>query len=305
MKSLVFLNINLVLRHLPQAITQSVQVFYTGAEWSEIRLRLLQKNFQIGLVPTMGALHQGHLDLVKRSKENCGVTVVSIFVNPTQFNNPEDFAKYPQSLNDDLDLLKTEGADYVFTPSVETMYPQKSQMTLDFGPLERVLEGAFRPGHFNGVGLIVSKLFHLIQPHVAFFGQKDLQQVAIIKRLVLDLSFPIEIQTVPTRRENDGLAMSSRNRRLDAVSREKSLLLFQSLSWAKEELLNGTSWLEVQQKVNRNFKQTEGVSLEYFELVGTESFEILKAFDPDQKSSLCVAAEVGKVRLIDNLPVNA
>ncbi|WP_439473956.1 pantoate--beta-alanine ligase [Algoriphagus formosus] len=293
------------MRHLPQAITQSVQVFYTGAEWSEIRLRLLQKNFQIGLVPTMGALHQGHLDLVKRSKENCGVTVVSIFVNPTQFNNPEDFAKYPQSLNDDLDLLKTEGADYVFTPSVETMYPQKSQMTLDFGPLERVLEGAFRPGHFNGVGLIVSKLFHLIQPHVAFFGQKDLQQVAIIKRLVLDLSFPIEIQTVPTRRENDGLAMSSRNRRLDAVSREKSLLLFQSLSWAKEELLNGTSWLEVQQKVNRNFKQTEGVSLEYFELVGTESFEILKAFDPDQKSSLCVAAEVGKVRLIDNLPVNA
>ncbi len=305
MKSLVFLNINLVLRHLPQAITQSVQVFYTGAEWSEIRLRLLQKNFLIGLVPTMGALHQGHLDLVKRSKENCDVTVVSIFVNPTQFNNPEDFAKYPQSLNDDLDLLKTEGADYVFTPSVETMYPQKSQMTLDFGPLERVLEGAFRPGHFNGVGLIVSKLFHLIQPHVAFFGQKDLQQVAIIKRLVLDLSFPIEIQTVPTRRENDGLAMSSRNRRLDAVSREKSLLLFQSLSWAKEELLNGTSWLEVQQKVNRNFKQTEGVSLEYFELVGTESFEILKAFDPDQKSSLCVAAEVGKVRLIDNLPVNA
>jgi pantoate--beta-alanine ligase len=304
-KSLVFLNINLVLRHLPQAITQSVQVFYTGAEWSEIRLRLLQKNFRIGLVPTMGALHQGHLDLVRRSKENCDVTVVSIFVNPTQFNNPEDFAKYPQSLNDDLDLLKTEGADYVFTPSVETMYPQKSQMSLDFGPLERVLEGAFRPGHFNGVGLIVSKLFHLIQPHVAFFGQKDLQQVAIIKRLVLDLSFPIEIQTVPTRREIDGLAMSSRNRRLDAVSREKSLLLFHSLSWAREELLNGTSWLEVQQKVKRNFKQTEGVSLEYFELVGTESFEILKSFDPNQKSSLCVAAEVGKVRLIDNLPVNA
>ncbi|KPQ17170.1 MAG: pantoate--beta-alanine ligase PanC, partial [Algoriphagus marincola HL-49] len=175
-----------------------MQVFYTEAEWSEIRLQLLQKNIRIGLVPTMGALHQGHLDLVKRSKENCDTTVVSIFVNPTQFNNPEDFAKYPQSLNDDLALLNTEGADYVFTPSVETMYPQKPQMTLDFGPLEQVLEGAFRPGHFNGVGLVVSKLFHLIQPHIAFFGQKDLQQVAIIKRLVLDLSFPIEIQTIPT-----------------------------------------------------------------------------------------------------------
>ena len=140
----------------------------------------------------MGALHQGHLDLVQMSLKNADVTIVSIFVNPTQFNNTEDFKKYPNTLEEDLKKLESVGVDYVFVPNVETMYPDKPELKLDFGFVERVLEGEFRPGHFNGVGLVVSKLFHAIRPHVAFFGQKDLQQVAVIKRLVKDLSLPIE-----------------------------------------------------------------------------------------------------------------
>jgi len=157
------------------------------------------------------------------------VTVVSIFVNPTQFNNPEDFKKYPNILDADLEKLESMNVDYVLLPSVETMYPNSPALSLDFGDLERVLEGKYRPGHFNGVGIIVSKLFHLIKPHIAFFGQKDLQQVAVIKRLVNDLSFDIQLEIVPTRRESDGLAMSSRNMRLDNEGRQKALLLFNNL----------------------------------------------------------------------------
>lgn len=275
----------------------------TPSEWNPLWLSHLQKNEKIGFVPTMGALHQGHLDLVQKSLENTDTTLVSIFVNPTQFNNPEDFKKYPNTLAEDLKKLESVGVDYVFVPNVETMYPDKAELKLDFGFVERVLEGEFRPGHFNGVGLVVSKLFHAIRPHVAFFGQKDLQQVAVIKRLVKDLSFPIELEIVSTRREEDGLAMSSRNLRLSSEERKQALILIHSLKKAKKELFEGKSWLEIQKEIEQDFLQVPLAKLDYFELVNPDTFESQSEFSPAKKSSICVAAYLGEIRLIDNLPI--
>lgn len=280
-----------------------MKLIHTPAEWNPLWLNHLQLNQHIGLVPTMGALHQGHLDLVENSRSKADITVVSIFVNPTQFNNPEDFKKYPVTLDSDLEKLEKAGADYVFLPSVDTMYPNLPGLTMDFGDLERVLEGEFRPGHFNGVGIVVSKLFHLIRPHVAFFGQKDLQQVGIIKRLVSDFSFPLELAVVPTRREADGLAMSSRNLRLNPSERSQALILFKSLEKAKSELFLGKKWLQILQEIEEDFSRIPSARLEYFELIHPESFERYVDFSLKEKSSICVAAYIGDVRLIDNLPI--
>lgn len=280
-----------------------MKLIRTGTDWNPHWLSQLQKNQEVGFVPTMGALHLGHLDLVSASKSKMDVTVVSIFVNPTQFNNSEDFKKYPITLDADLEKLNSIGVDYVFLPSVESMYPSKPALTLDFGDLERVLEGSFRPGHFNGVGIIVSKLFHLIKPHTAFFGQKDLQQVAVIKRLVKELSFDIQLEIIPTRREPDGLAMSSRNMRLNVEERQKALLLFNCLIDAKRQLLDGQDWPWVKSQVEKVFEKEKTSRLEYFELVHPDTFELKNTFNPNQKSSICVAAYIGEVRLIDNLPI--
>ncbi|AWW31073.1 pantoate--beta-alanine ligase [Echinicola strongylocentroti] len=262
----------------------------------------------IGLVPTMGALHEGHLKLVKNAMSATDIVVVSIFVNPTQFNNPADLEKYPRTVAGDLDLLEKEEVDYVFLPEVEEMYPQPTALTVDFGNLERILEGAFRPGHFNGVGVVVSKLFHIVQPDKAFFGQKDLQQVAIIRRMVEDLSFGVEMVVIPTCREKDGLAMSSRNGRLSAIDRQRAVILYDSLVQARKELLAGKSWFEVQKEISHKFNEEPGVKLEYFELVRTNSLEMISEIDlkapmEGQKSSICTAAFVGDVRLIDNLSI--
>lgn len=280
-----------------------MKLIHTPAEWNPLWLNHLQLNQRIGLVPTMGALHQGHIDLVENSRSKTDITVVSIFVNPTQFNNPEDFKKYPVTLDSDLAKLETAGVDYVFLPSVDTMYPNLPALKMDFGDLERILEGKFRPGHFNGVGIVVSKLFHLIRPHAAFFGQKDLQQVGIIKRLVSDLSFPLELAVVPTRREADGLAMSSRNLRLNPHERSDALILFKSLEKAKAELLSGKKWLEVVREIENDFAGVPSARLEYFQLIHPESFEHYVDFSPKEKSSICVAAYIGDIRLIDNLPI--
>ncbi len=251
----------------------------------------------------MGALHDGHLDLVKKSREECQVTIVSIFVNPTQFNNPEDFNKYPKTIEQDLAKLALAGVDYVFLPSEQVMYPAATGLKFDFGALEHVLEGKFRPGHFNGVGIVVSKLFHMIRPHVAFFGQKDLQQVAIIKRLVNDLSFEVNLSIVPTRRELDGLAMSSRNLRLNPEEREKALLLIRSLEKARAELTKGTDWKIIKEQIEADFNAEPLARLEYFDLVHPDTFDTYSIFDPAKKSSICVAAFMGDIRLIDNLPI--
>lgn len=257
----------------------------------------------VGFVPTMGALHQGHLALVEKAKEYSDVVFVSIFVNPTQFNNPDDFAKYPNTLDKDLDLLKNTGVDYLFLPEVQEVYPVKPMVSIDFGDLERVLEGAFRPGHFNGVGIVVSKLLNIVKPHKAFFGQKDLQQVAVIKRLVADLSFDVDIVVVPTVREEDGLALSSRNLRLSPTERKSALILFKALSFAKDELLAGEPWLEIREKIDELIMTQIGVSLEYFELVHSDNMTILDKLGKNIPVSICAAAYVGEVRLIDNISV--
>ncbi len=280
-----------------------MKLIRTGAEWNPLWLNHLQKNHQIGLVPTMGALHEGHLQLVRKSKQRSDLTVVSIFVNPTQFNNSEDFAKYPVTLEDDLEKLSSEGVDYVFAPEVREIYPTPTKLRFDFGDLERVLEGKFRPGHFNGVGVVVSKLFHIIKPHRAFFGQKDLQQVGIIRRLVSDLSFDLELEIVPTHREPNGLAMSSRNVRLNPVEREKALMLFKSLESAKSGLFQGKPWTEIQKQVVADFEVEPLAKLEYLELVNPETFEAHSEFSKNRKSSICIAAYIGDVRLIDNMPL--
>ncbi|GAB3653561.1 pantoate--beta-alanine ligase [Echinicola sediminis] len=256
----------------------------------------------------MGALHEGHLTLVENAKDHSDLVIVSIFVNPTQFNNPDDLKKYPRTVEEDLKLLEQKQVDYVFLPAVEEMYTQPNQLKFDFGDLERILEGAFRPGHFNGVGVVVSKLFNIIKPDTAYFGQKDLQQVAIIRRLVLDLSFDVEIKVVPTIRENGGLAMSSRNRRLTDHQRKAALILFESMNSARNELLDGKPWFEVKKNISQKFNLEPLAELEYFELVKTNSLEIVSELNSSpenisEKYSICTAAYVGEVRLIDNLSI--
>lgn len=282
-----------------------MKVIHTKAEWMPHWHQLIQKNQGLGFVPTMGALHQGHLDLVAKSKASMDLTLVSIFVNPTQFNRPEDFQNYPLTLAADLAVLEANAVDFVFVPSVETIYPQPSRLSFDFGDLEHVLEGEFRPGHFNGVGLVVSKLFHLLKPHRAFFGQKDLQQVAVIKRLVQDLSFDVELEVVRTRRETDGLAMSSRNMRLDPEERQQALLLYTQLEQAKTNLLAGQPWVTVKNEIVQAFAEAKNAELEYAALVQPETFEIFETFTNSGTCSICIAAYIGSVRLIDNLPIIA
>jgi len=271
--------------------------------WHEKWFDAIKSNKTIGFVPTMGALHEGHLELIRASKLSCDITVVSIFVNPTQFNNSEDFTNYPKTINEDLEKLRQEKVDYVYTPSNDEIYTEEPVLSFSFGRLESTLEGAFRPGHFNGVGIVVSKLFNIIKPNRSYFGQKDLQQVSIIRRLIIDLSFDIELILVPTKRDPDGLAMSSRNLRLSPLERKSAPLLFKSLTKAKNELLKGKSWIQVREEIFRDFKTNSLINPEYFELIHPETFRTYKEFDPSQKSSICVAAYLGNIRLIDNVPI--
>ncbi|WP_373497641.1 pantoate--beta-alanine ligase [Aquiflexum sp.] len=260
-------------------------------------------NTTIGFVPTMGALHDGHMDLVKKAKENSGVVIVSIFVNPTQFNNKKDFENYPKTLNKDLELLDKSGVDFVFVPSNQEIYPSVPSLIIDFGSIDKVLEGAFRPGHFNGVGIVVSKLLNIVKPHKTFFGQKDLQQVAIIKRLVEDLYFDTEIVIIPTVREADGLAMSSRNLRLDSEQRKIAPTIYKALTFAKDELLAGNNWFDTREKVKSMYAKEPEVRLEYFELISSVSFEILDSLKGHSNIAICTAAYLGEIRLIDNISI--
>jgi pantoate--beta-alanine ligase len=263
-----------------------------------------KQNLQtVGLVPTMGALHQGHLSLVHSAKLNCEIVVVSIFVNSTQFNNQEDFDNYPITLEEDFALLEEAEVDFVFLPEHKELYPTAPAMTLGFGNLENILEGVFRPGHFNGVGIVVSKMLNIVKPDKIYLGQKDLQQVAVIKRLLTDLSFDVEVTIVPTKREADGLAMSSRNFRLNPESRTVSTLIYKCLVFAKEELLAGKDWFEVKERVTKRFYEEPLARLEYFELVETATMTKVNGFYPSNSLSICTAAYIGEVRLIDNLPV--
>ncbi len=255
----------------------------------------------IGFVPTMGALHAGHISLIERAKSENDLAVCSIFVNPTQFNNPEDLKKYPRTLEKDCEMLKAVGCDVVFAPSAEEMYPSLPQLKMDFGTLETVMEGKFRPGHFNGVGIVVSKLFNIVKPEKAYFGLKDLQQVAVIRRMVQDLSFDLEIIPCPTLRETDGLAMSSRNTRLSPEARALAPQIYKALNLAKEKLQAGASVSEMKVAVDDHFAMYPDFEVEYFEAADFDTLLPIEAKITDGKTALCVAAFLGGVRLIDNI----
>lgn len=258
---------------------------------------------RIGLVPTMGALHEGHLRLVQAAAADNDVVVVSIFVNPTQFNNPDDFRLYPRLPEADAALLGPAGCTALFLPPTEEMYPQPSLLRFDFGPLEQVMEGAHRPGHFNGVATVVSKLFHLSRPHRAYFGQKDLQQVAIIRQLIADLSFDLELIVFPTVREPDGLAMSSRNRRLPAEARKIAPQLYKALQVGEKLVQKGQGVASIKEQVLASLTAEKTIRVEYFEIVDAQTLQPVISVAPGQKVALCIAAWLTEVRLIDNLLV--
>lgn len=255
----------------------------------------------IGFVPTMGALHQGHLTLVESSKQRCDFTVASIFVNPAQFNNPEDLENYPSTLKEDKEKLIASGCDMLFLPSGQEIYPAKPQLKISLDGIANRLEGKFRPGHFDGVALVVSKLFNIIQPSDAFFGQKDLQQFFIVKSLIDQLNYPIKIKRVSTARESHGLAMSSRNMRLSEIERSDAALLYQALRQGREKLLQGTNAETVKAEIEELFNASERLALEYFEIINTDDFKATDATKEKEKVALCIAANIGQVRLIDNL----
>ncbi|MEG2150238.1 MAG: pantoate--beta-alanine ligase [Bacteroidaceae bacterium] len=255
---------------------------------------------KIGLVPTMGALHNGHASLVKRSVKENDITVVSVFVNPTQFNDKTDLIKYPRTLEADSKLLEEAGASFVFAPSVEEMYPQEDTRIFSFAPLDTVMEGAFRPGHFNGVAQIVSKLFDAVKPHRAYFGEKDFQQLAIIREMVKQLGFNIEIVGCPIVREEDGLALSSRNARLTADERKIALKISQTLF--KSRTFAAThSIKETQQWVETEIEKEPGLRLEYFEIVDGNTLQTVEKWEDTSYVVGCITVFCGSVRLIDNI----
>jgi pantoate--beta-alanine ligase len=258
-----------------------------------------QLGLSVGLVPTMGALHAGHVELIKTCKAENDLTVCSIYVNPTQFNNASDLEKYPRTLGLDEKLLQQAGCDVIFAPSNMEMYTQPNALKFDFGTLDKVLEGKFRPGHFSGVALVVSKLFNIVQPHRAYFGQKDFQQLKVITQLANELLFDLEIKSVPIVRERDGLAMSSRNQRLNLQERKNALVLYESLQFGKQLLKSGQPIEIVAKAIKDKCEAVSNVKLEYFELAHAEN--LMPAENVTDKTILLIAAFVGEVRLIDNL----
>ncbi|WP_018476432.1 pantoate--beta-alanine ligase [Pontibacter roseus] len=258
---------------------------------------------RIGFIPTMGALHEGHLQLMRASARENHVTICSIFVNPTQFNNASDYKLYPRTLEQDTSLLQTVGCDYLFAPSAEEVYPQQSLLRFSFGELETVMEGTHRPGHFHGVATIVGKLFNLVQPHKAYFGQKDLQQVAVVRQLVQGLGFDLELVCHPTVREADGLAMSSRNKRLNPAQRQLATQLYKVLQLAKQDLKQ-KPLAGIKSEVAHYMQQVDELSLEYFEIADPYTLQPVEDLGQRDEVALCIAAYVGEVRLIDNIVVN-
>jgi len=255
---------------------------------------------RVGLVPTMGALHEGHLSLVRAAKTRCDVVAVSIFVNPTQFGPSEDFSKYPRNFERDQQLLEKEGVDLVFAPSVDEMYPRGAVTYVTVEGLSERLCGRSRPGHFRGVTTVVSKLFHISEPDKAFFGQKDAAQAAVIRRMVRDLNFPVEIVVCPIVREPDGLAMSSRNAYLDPQQRDSALVLYRSLSRVQEMFKAGERQISRLLSAGKEmFVQEPSVRLDYFEIVDPDTLEPVAQIA--KPALVAVAAFLGSTRLIDNL----
>ena len=258
----------------------------------------------IGLVPTMGALHEGHLSLVREARRMCDVVVVSVFVNPTQFGPSEDYEHYPRDLTKDTALLTDYNVDYIFAPAAEEIYPKDFSTYVNVGGLSKLLEGEARPGHFRGVATVVAILLNTVRPDFAFFGQKDAQQAVIIKRMVRDLSFDTEIVVLPTVREDSGLAISSRNLYLDAEEQQSAAVIHQALKQAKQAYKKGERHAAKLMEIVRSTIETEPrVRLDYVSVVDAETLEKLDKLD-ERPMLIAAAAYVGKTRLIDNTMLN-
>ena len=279
-----------------------MKIFNTRKALGEYLENLCIGHNTIGLVPTMGALHDGHLSLLSIAQQQCDVTVCSIFVNPTQFNDPKDLEKYPRPIESDIAKLEQAGCDVLFNPGVDEMYAPDERWHLDIGELETLLEGKFRPGHYQGVTQVVYKLFDIVKPDLAFFGQKDYQQCLIIQRMVDLLKLPVKLVICPILREPDGLAMSSRNIHLSAEDRQHALILSKTLNWLKDNFDPGR--IEALQLACFNHINTEpGVQAEYFEIA--DGGNLHPAQSATKNIVALVAARVGSTRLIDNVIISA
>ncbi|MGL6225177.1 MAG: pantoate--beta-alanine ligase [Thermoguttaceae bacterium] len=281
---------------------QTLPVFTELPQLRQFLLTERKAGKRIGLVPTMGALHSGHLSLVQSATEESDCVVVSLFVNPTQFGPNEDFAQYPRTLEQDMMLLSSVGAHLLFLPTVETMYPRNSATFIEVGPISELWEGEHRPGHFRGVATVVLKLLNIVGPDLAFFGQKDYQQVCVIRQMVDDLNVPVELRVCPTVREPDGLAMSSRNRYLSAQERADSLVLSQSLNHARKRIRNEQVYNREQilAEMRHIIESAENAVLDYIALVDPENLQPLQTLSESQKILALLAVRIGTTRLIDN-----
>ncbi|MEA2434320.1 MAG: pantoate--beta-alanine ligase [Actinomycetota bacterium] len=275
-----------------------MDVIRSEAELREILEPARREGRTIGFVPTMGALHAGHLSLVQAAKERTDLVVLSIFVNPLQFGPGEDLSRYPRDEQRDLDLSRAEGVDVAFLPSVEEMYPRDRSTVVSVGGVSEPLEGASRPGHFDGVATVVAKLFNQVRPDVVFFGQKDAQQLAVIRRMVRDLAFPVEVIAHPTVREPDGLALSSRNAYLGPDDRKKAVVISQALEAGRAALDHGSGTEGAEAAMAELLRSIDGIEVDYARAVDPDTFEHPA---PDRDVLLAVAARVGPARLIDNV----
>jgi len=291
-------------------------IIFNRIQELENHLNIVQNQQKtVGFVPTMGALHEGHLALIRKSRLETDITVCSIFVNPTQFNNLSDLEKYPRTLEKDSQMLENAGCDIIFAPGVMEIYTEEELenkrkgiddrswtegKTVDFGQLDKVMEGTQRPGHFNGVAQVVSKLFRIVKPDTAYFGQKDFQQLAIIRSMTKQLGFDIEIVGCPIIRENDGLAMSSRNMRLKEQERNVAPLIFRTLFKVKEMAVSQTV-AELKEFAEAQIKSEPLMQLEYFEIADADTLQPVTSLSGSKSVVACIALKLGDVRLIDNI----
>lgn len=279
-----------------------IQVFNYIADLQSFLKAKRDSGMSVGLVPTMGALHEGHLSLIRHARKDNDIVVASVFVNPVQFNNPIDLEKYPRTPEKDVAMLESAGCDAVFMPSVEEMYPTKVEDHYDFGAIEHVMEGACRPGHFNGVAIVVRKLFEIVQPDRAYFGEKDFQQLAIISKLVKDYNINLEVVPCDIVREKDGLAMSSRNMRLNADERAIAPLIYKVLreTVADYETMSPAEMKALALKKYADIKQFD---VEYVEIADETTLQTVTDWKDSEHARIFVALQLGPVRLIDNLRI--
>lgn len=271
---------------------------------SEIRNELQlhrSSNQKIGLIPTMGALHEGHLALIDRCHQESDISVLSIFVNPIQFNNKNDLNRYPRDLDKDIKSMEGREVSIIFAPSEHEIYPSEPEVFIDFGSIGSQLEGKFRPGHFDGVGIVVSKLFNIIQPDFAYFGLKDLQQYLLITKMVKELNFPVHLRGIETIRDSNGLALSSRNQLLSDRGRIVASKIYEGLTIAKNRLEEGHEVEEIKSELIKFYESVENMHLEYLVFVNPENLKETDCFNEDNELAICFAGFVEGVRLIDNL----